>query len=240
MMSIADKEDLDNEQAKILGENVRMARLSMKKKEPWDWSQEKTAEKLKMTQQGYQKIEAGKTSSPRRETLNKIATLFNTTVDFLFGRSSNSQPIDVYSELVSIDVPQPVGLIPVLTPEQVASNYIENGGKLNDLKLIPVYSKDELGCRAVMIESDSMFRPHEEGLSVERGAIVFYNPDKILKNGDLVIVKFSDDENVAYLRQFLNEGGTKGFKPFNPAFAFTPFSDSSIIYGVAYRKMVDF
>lgn len=239
-MKTCKDENIDNEQAKILGENVRMARLLMKKKEPWDWSQEKTAEKLKMTQQGYQKIEAGKTSSPRRETLNKIATLFNTTVDFLFGRSSNSQPIEVYSELIPIDVPQPVGLIPVLTPEQVASNYIENGGKLDDLKLIPVYSKDELGCRAVVIESDSMFRPHEEGLSVEKGAIVFYNPNKDPRNGDLVIVKFNGNDDVVYLRQFLNEGGTKGFKPFNPAFAFTLYNDSSNIYGVAYRKMVDF
>jgi transcriptional regulator with XRE-family HTH domain len=196
-------------------------------------TQEEVATANDVGQQTIYKIENGIIKNPR--DIKKYADYFGVTVDFLYhGNSSQLPPLGVYSETGPIDLNKPVGLIPVLTSEQVATNYLDKGGKLDDIKTVPVYSDDELEYRIMTIDSDSMMRP--EGLSIESGARVTYDPNATPTNGKLVIAKLKEGDTQAFLRQYIDEGGTKGFKAFNPLFVFVPMTEGSVIYGVAKEK----
>lgn len=199
------------------------------------YTQEQVAEAIGVGQQTIYKIENSLIKNPRN--IKKYADFFGVSVDFFYhGNPSHLHLLGVYSELTPIDISKPVGFIPVLTSEQVASNYMQRGNDLSKLEVIPVYSNDELEYRAMIIDSDSMVRT--EGISIEKGAIVIYDPNTKPINGKLVIAKFSNEENKAFLRQYIEEGGAKGFKPFNPMFPFTSLKEDSVIYGVAKEKRV--
>lgn len=50
-----------------------------------DMTQTQVANALGITQQAYQKLEAGKTTDMRISTVKKICTLFNISADWLLG-----------------------------------------------------------------------------------------------------------------------------------------------------------
>lgn len=196
-------------------------------------TQEEVAIAVGVGQQTIYKIENGIIKNPRN--IKKYADHFGVTVDYLYhGSSSQLPPLGVYSGADPIDIHKPMGFIPVLTSEQVVANYLEKGGKLDEK--IPVYSEEELEYRAMKIDSDSMSRGL--GLSIENGSTVIYDPHAKPINGKLVIVKFKEDDSKAYLRQYIDEGGAKKFKAFNPDFEPVLMTDESIIYGVAKEKRV--
>ncbi|GKU78553.1 helix-turn-helix transcriptional regulator [Paenibacillus sp. L3-i20] len=75
----------------MLSDRLRNLRLDMKK------TQKDMADFLGITRQGYGNYENGKTE-PDQKTINALADYFNTTIDYLYGRSDNFQP-DVTDQL---------------------------------------------------------------------------------------------------------------------------------------------
>ncbi|MEH7392445.1 helix-turn-helix domain-containing protein [Bacillus sp. JJ1474] len=71
-------------------------------REKMGWTQEDVAEKLGLSRPtiaGYESEEKNRT--PREETLLKIADLFDTTIDFLLGRTNDPQPSSKKEEINS-------------------------------------------------------------------------------------------------------------------------------------------
>lgn len=62
-------------------EQIRLKETRIKK----DLTQTQVANALGITQQAYQKLEAGKTTDMRISTVKKICNLFNISADWLLG-----------------------------------------------------------------------------------------------------------------------------------------------------------
>ena len=56
-----------------------------------DWSQTEVARKIGMSQTGYSKYETGENDIPT-EVLLKLADLYDTSVDYLLGRTNERKP----------------------------------------------------------------------------------------------------------------------------------------------------
>ncbi|MBH5316716.1 helix-turn-helix transcriptional regulator [Paenibacillus sp. GSMTC-2017] len=69
----------------MLPDRLRNLRLDKKK------TQKDMADFLGITRQGYGNYESGKTE-PDQKTINALADYFNTSIDYLYGRSDNVQP----------------------------------------------------------------------------------------------------------------------------------------------------
>lgn len=231
--------NIDKEDVQILAKNIKAARLAKKAKNS-SWTQGKVAQLAGIAQQSYADIENGDTKNPRYSVLVKIADVLETTLDFLVGRTSQKQAIAVYSETMPIEIPNAVGLIPVLTPEQAASNFEQEEYSLNEFKFVPVYSQEEVNYKAMLITSDSMHNSDPGGISFLKGSIVLYNPTQKPKNGDFVTVKLDPSHKELVVRQFIDEGVATGFKAFNSPKPWVDFSDKTELKGVIKRCTLDF
>ena len=60
-------------------------------REDKDWSQKKVAKYLNCSQQVYSNYELGQRDIPT-QTLIALATLYNTSVDYILGRTNNPEP----------------------------------------------------------------------------------------------------------------------------------------------------
>ena len=60
-------------------------------REDRDLTQKQVAEYLKMSQTGYSKYETGENDVPSA-VWDKLATFYDTSVDYLMGRTDNSKP----------------------------------------------------------------------------------------------------------------------------------------------------
>lgn len=64
-------------------------------REELGYTQKEVASRLGVTQQNYQKWESGFTKSPTLETINELATIFNTTIEYL----TNTEILPIYQSL---------------------------------------------------------------------------------------------------------------------------------------------
>lgn len=71
---------------KTLGDSIKYLRSQL------GWSQKKLAEELNLSQQAIGKWETG-LSEPDSETLSKLATIFDVSVDYLLGRTDDKNGI---------------------------------------------------------------------------------------------------------------------------------------------------
>ena len=60
-------------------------------REDADWNQTRVADYLGMSQTGYSKYETGENDIPT-EVLMKLADLYDTSVDYLLGRTNERKP----------------------------------------------------------------------------------------------------------------------------------------------------
>ena len=60
-------------------------------REDHDWNQTQVAKKLGMSQTGYSKYETGENDIPT-QVLLKLADFYNTSVDYLLGRTDDARP----------------------------------------------------------------------------------------------------------------------------------------------------
>lgn len=77
----------------IFGQRLRELRLSK------GWNQAKLADELKLGKSTIAEYESGK-KMPRPEKLKEIADMFNTSVDYLLGRTDIKEPVDELQKLL--------------------------------------------------------------------------------------------------------------------------------------------
>lgn len=70
------------------------------------------------------------------------------------------------------------------------------------------------------------------------GSIIIVNPEKEPKDKDFVVA-FDESTCEATFKQYIDDCGTKFFKPLNPQFPVMKVTESTVIKGVVFRKILD-
>lgn len=167
-------------------------------------------------------IREGKSSSPRIDTLEKIAEVLGTTTGWLIsgeGRedasvhmSYDEQPNAVIGEKFALSKQR----LPVYGQAVggVDGEFPMNGNTLFDV-LCPPQLSEISGAYAVSISGDSMYPRYEDG------EIAFVDPTRRVKKGDYVVAQIIIDEHgppQAYVKKFIRHNASElVLEQFNPA-----------------------
>ena len=165
-------------------------------------SQAELAKQLKVTQQAIGKWETGK-STPDSDTLQKLAEIFKTSVDFLLGRETavsvaTSFPFEVEYEDEGYGIPV-IGT--------VRAGY-------NSLAYNDDYGYEYANVRNpedyfyLIVKGDSM-EPR-----IKDGDLALVHKQPTLNDGDLGVIVYGDNEGT--LKKFSRRGNTIILSPFNP------------------------
>lgn len=166
-------------------------------------------------------IREGKSSSPRIDTLEKIATVLQTSSSWLItgeGSEDLSSQSGFAEEPNAIigDTIQNLGRnLPVYGRAAADENgeVVMNGNVLFDV-LCPAQLKLKLSAYAVAITGDSMYPRYEDG------EIAFVDPSRRVKKGDYVVAQIQIDKNAypqAFVKKFVRHNSSVlVLEQFNP------------------------
>lgn len=165
-------------------------------------TQQEVASAVGMTQQSFQKIEDGRTKSPRK--IQAIADFLECTPQsLLFGTNECSLSRDKKT------IQRVKGNYPLINWVQAGAWQQIEEYSLMDSKYFPCPVK----C------SDNTFVLEVRGISMEptfhQGELIFVDPDAEARTGKYIVARL-DDENEATFKQLIVEGNQKFLKPANP------------------------
>lgn len=158
------------------------------------FSQKSLSEKLNVTQQAVGKWETGG-SSPDPSTLAQLASLLDTSADFLLGLDSQSHPIGEYGE-------HPIPVIGTVRAGYGSLAFEEDYG------VEYACVKDPENYFYLVVKGDSM-EPR-----IQDGDLALVHRQPTLENGDLGVMVL--DEGEGTLKKYLRRGSSVVLQAFNP------------------------
>ena len=189
------------------------------------------ARATQLPQPTIHRLISGDTLDPRVSTLQVLATHFNVPLDYLLAKS----PLLPQSELNLIR-PNSHHLFPIVAWEDVIG-FIQNRAKLmekynnqgdwtsTDLPLTE---------NAFVLQSRPSMEPR-----FSRGTLIFIEPSFVGKDGDLVLVEYTTEKQLA-LRSLFIDGGTKVLQSLANSAVTEPFDKHKKIVGVVMQSKYTF
>lgn len=197
-------------------------------------TQAELAKRVGITQQSLQKIEDGRTQNPRK--LLNLAKELNCSPEWLqLGtatevRENGSQYHN--STLASLKSNQR----PIISPQQAAhwpSVQLDN----NQYEWLDVPIATSGTAFWLTVVGDSM--TSTSGLSIPEGYLILVEPDRPAKNGDLIVTKITNQNEVTFKKLIIDAGHTY-LKPLNSNYRPIEVSEDLVIIGVVTQARVLF
>lgn len=185
-------------------------------REAADLSQPQLADRVGMSQQGIQSIEAGKVIRPKK--LREIARAVGRSEEWLLGLDEGETAMETPSNASFPPQYQafPQSRVPLLGQTSAGANgrFILNGQDASAVFCPPVLEGIR-GAYAVLVYGESM-EP-----KFEAGETVWLHPYLPVRRGDYVVAQILEDEDReemgSYIKQFVSQSGTKlVLRQFNP------------------------
>jgi SOS-response transcriptional repressor LexA len=199
-----------------IGERVRLARETL------GLSQAVVAEKIGMTQQGYQDIEAGHVKSPRK--IEKIASVLKTPKEhLLFG-----------TPIYNLNTPLTFNRkIPIIRWQDVYkwNQIIESFKSKEPEEYVLNFNNYSDECIALRVQGDSMNYASSGQKSFKDGDIVIFDKDIKPTHGKYVIYT-EKGSDIASFKQYIEDGARKYLKPSNIQYPLIPVTNKIEIRGV--------
>lgn len=169
------------------------------------------ADAVGIKQQSMQAIESGSTKMPRN--IEKIAQILEVTPEWLlWGKGNIISLFPEKTELPSFEINH--------------FNYT----------LLSELIKKQPRIFIAGIKGFAMIDPANPKQSIDPGDFILVDPDKTPINGDIVLAKHKDTNEVL-LRRYIEEFGHKILESTNRNFKPIPFEEIEKIYGVVIQKM---
>ena len=170
------------------------------------YTQEEVSLKLNLTRTNYAKLECKKTSTISSETLNKVAELYNVSVDYLLKNNKD------YKEKASVKIPV-LGSIPAGIPVEAVEDII-------DYEEIP----------SSMLSSGEYFGLKVKGTSMQprimNGDVVIVRKQESAESGDICVIMVNGYE--ATLKAIKKSEDGICLIPFNTEFRELFYSNEDI------------
>jgi SOS-response transcriptional repressor LexA len=204
----------------LIGERVKKAREEAALK------QYEVAEKIGMTQQGYQDIEAGEVRQPRK--IEKLAQILKKPKEYLlFGTpiydlsnplaSQKKIPVIRWQDISDWDK------MHVLFSEKEPEDYVLNFGGFGEK------------CFALRVQGDSMkFSTSQKNFN--EGDVIIVDPEKKADPGKYVVYTEKDSQNASF-KQYVLDGNKEYLKPLNPQYPVMPLTENILIRGVVVAHL---
>lgn len=194
-----------------LGSRLKQLRNDM------GWTQTQLGEKINVTKASISGYE-NDTRSPDKETLVKLANLFNVSTDYLLGNGSLNNEVSISGEIPKAYMIPILGRIAASSPAGLVSDY--EGSIAIQPSVIKRYGREEIF--ALRVLGDSMNR------IIPEGSIAIIHKCCDWEDGDICAVTINGDD--ATLKQVAHT--EKGIK-------FTPLSYSKFHSSWEYVKDED-
>lgn len=189
------------------------------------------ADKVGVVRRQIAAYEAGD-SKPRINVLNNLAAALGTSVSWL--ASGEGVAPDIGNIRTTITLP----LIPIITSVQAA--HFSFNKPIVGVEYIPspmdldIATSEKLF--ALRIEGESMCT--NDGISFPQGAIVIFNPSIEPLDGDFVLCKLSETNEVTF-KELSIEQSNKYLKPLNKNYPDILIGNNATIVGVAVYSLID-
>lgn len=196
-----------------IGRRIKEARESL------GLTQKQVAEKVGMTQQGYQDIEKGGVKQPRN--IEKLAHVLKKPKEYLlFGTPIYGTPTGEKTK----------NKIPIISWQLVNTLDRMDAAKFtNTEEYVLNFNKFNDNCFALRVQGDSMQNAGRK--SFNEGDLIIVDPDKKATPGHYVIYS-EKGTNVSSFKQYVVDGNQAILKPLNPQYPILPLNNNIKIKGV--------
>lgn len=184
-------------------------------------TQSELAKKVGIVPRQIAAYEGGE-ARPRINALHNLAAALGTTPEWL--TSGIGDPPNIAHVRSTITLP----LIPVITFVQAANLWREDS--IVGYDYIPAPRLASESVFAVKVEGDSM--QSSSGISFPDGSTVIFDPDADPNNGDFVLCKLNESDDVTF-KQLIIDQGKHYLHPLNPRYMNMPVNKNISIMGVA-------
>lgn len=213
-----------------IGDRVKQKRTEL------GLTQAELANLIGITQQSLQKIEDGRTQNPRK--LLNLSKVLNSDPEWLLlGTKSEIRETNSHYNGDNTSAQKNTNLRPLINDYQAVDLPLSKHLKIDQTEWLyspPNASEDAFWLTAV---GDSM--TSSSGLSVPENYLILVEPNLTAENGDLVIAKISDSNEVTF-KKFVTDTGKTYLKPLNANYRPTEVTMNFRIIGVVVEARSTF
>ena len=192
-----ENDDVTNQIISTLSNNlIKLLKLSRT-------NEAELARKLNITYNTIHRLVSGTTSDPKLSTLNQIAKYFNVSLDMLLSDQSKFHGLDG-------ERPR---FVPIFTWEAIKSNnFMRDFNYENWEKWLPIATNEKniINDNCYALASTKSMQPR-----FPIGTTFIIKPDEPPIDGDLIIIKFKDDQSVS-LRELIIDSPEWQLCPISP------------------------
>ncbi|RBP79131.1 helix-turn-helix domain-containing protein [Marinomonas rhizomae] len=211
-----------------IAERVKQKRIEL------SLTQAELAKRIGISQQSLQKIEDGRTQNPRK-LLNLAKTLHCDAEWLLLGVTSEvRESASTYTNKKSAST---ANFRPIISSQQAAQWPTLSELEKQNLDYLEVPESASASSFWLNVVGNSMMSA--SGLSVPEGYFILVEPCLTAKNGDLIITKLPDSQDVTF-KQLVIDAGCTYLTPLNPNYRPIEAPNNLTIIGVVTQAQIVF